>query len=289
MRYVFAFGVGRSGTTLLGRVLATTPTPARFAAELCPGVPERIPGPHFMVDPDDAATVQRVREAIVELGAGKCPFAPDQAYRLERDDADAEVLIIKDVHSLLAYPQILSGLDSWRAVVITRDTIRALDSYFHGHRPDQRQYLRADYAHVAARIGSAPADSLLERAARGVAEDVRRYLRRPRLFTTEMFRQAAITEVLAHFLRVWSHADERVTHVSFESLCRDPLGEAVRLLDFLGLDHDDDTLIAVRRMTTGTSDAYYATDKDSRRVLQQPFKWMSAGQQRRVAAFLGVD
>src|SRR5262245_51979631 len=102
MRYVFAFGVARSGTTLLGRILATSATPARFVAELCPGIPERIPNPVFMVDPDDAATVDRVRQTIVELGCGRSPFAADQAYRLERNDPDAEVLIVKDVHSLLA-------------------------------------------------------------------------------------------------------------------------------------------------------------------------------------------
>lgn len=289
MRYVFAIGVGRSGTTLLGRILASTTTPARFVAELCPGIPDRIPNPVFMVEPEDVSTVERVRDAITELGASKSPFDAAEARRLERDDPDAEVLIVKDVHSLLAYPQILSGLDAWSAVVITRDTTRCLDSYFHGHRQDARRYLCEDYAYLAARIDSAAEGSLLARAERAVGSGVRRYLRRPRIFTTELFRQAAMTEFIAHFLRTWSSEDERVTHVSFESLCRDPLGEAIRLFDLLDLEYDDDSLSAVRRMTTGTSDEYYATDKDSRRILEQPYKWLGGRRLRRVAALLGND
>ncbi|HKA13786.1 MAG TPA: sulfotransferase [Myxococcota bacterium] len=285
MRYVLALGVGRSGTTLLGRIIASTATPARFVSELCPGIPDRIPNPHFMVEPGDDATICRVRDAVTLLGAGKTPFGAAQAHRIERDDPDAEVVVIKDIHSLLAYPEILSGLD-WRAVAITRETTRCLDSYFHGHARGRRHYLCDSYAYVCSRIDSLPPDSLLARAERGASRGVRTYLRRPRLFTTELFRQAAITEVLARFLRAWSAEDDRMTHVSFEALCRDPLGEAVRLFDFLDLDHDADTLTAVQRMTTGTSDDYYATDKDSRRVLEQRYKWLRGGRLRRVAAFL---
>ncbi|MGE5801642.1 MAG: hypothetical protein ACM358_05255, partial [Gemmatimonadota bacterium] len=79
MRFAFVFGVGRSGTTLLGRLLAYTRTPARFVTELCPGVPDRIPNPVFMVEPEDGATIGRVRDALFELAAGKLRFAPDQA------------------------------------------------------------------------------------------------------------------------------------------------------------------------------------------------------------------
>ena len=109
------------------------------------------------------------------------------------------------------------------------------------------------------------------------------------IFTTELFRQAAITEFLGHFLRTWSSEDDRVAQVSFESLCRDPLGETVRLYDFLDLDYDDDTLSAVRHMTHGTSNEYYATDKDSRRILEQPYKWLRGRRLRRVTAFLEED
>ncbi|MGH0033110.1 MAG: hypothetical protein ACQGVC_25245 [Myxococcota bacterium] len=283
----FALGVGRSGTTLLGRILALTATPARFVNELCPGIPERIPNPVFMVEPGDEATQRRVCGAVEELAHGKCPFSERQAVRIERDDADARQLIVKDVHSLLAWPEIAGGLRGWKAVVITRDTARAVDSYLHGHRPGERRYLVEEFAYLARHLGDAPPGSRLARAADAAGPRVARYLRRPRPFTREVLRQAAVSEVLACFLRAWAEDDERVTHVSFEELCRDPLGQAVRLYDFLGLDHDERTLARVRETTSGSSDAYYATDKDSRAVLQRPHRALRPADARRVARLLG--
>ena len=69
---------------LLGRLLACTRTPVRLVNELCPGIPERIPNPVFMVDPGDAGTLARVREALEELASGKSVFAGDQARRIRR-------------------------------------------------------------------------------------------------------------------------------------------------------------------------------------------------------------
>ena len=115
IRYRFAFGIGRSGTTLLGRLLALTSSPARFVNELCPGIANQIPNPRFMIEPGSLKTVARIRDSIVGLGSGKSPFLEDQAYRIERNDSDAEVLLIKDIHSLLAYREIVSELENWRA------------------------------------------------------------------------------------------------------------------------------------------------------------------------------
>lgn len=286
MPYVFALGVGRSGTTLLGRMLAATSTPARFVNELCPGIPDRIPSRRFAVEPGDSETAARVRETIVELAAGRSPFGEAYAHRLERNDPDAAVLIVKDVHSLLAYPEIVAGLDDWRAVVITRDTLRSLDSYFHGHRPAQRRYLVDDYAYVARHIGTAAAPASIARATASVPPGVARYFRRPRIFTSELFRQAAITELVVRHLRAWAGEDARVVHVRFEDLCRNPLAESMRLFGLLRLEADDRTGRRIQRMTTGSSSAYYATDKDSARVLEQPFKYLGARQRRRLKSFL---
>ncbi|HVN40471.1 MAG TPA: hypothetical protein VMW19_20090 [Myxococcota bacterium] len=285
MRFLFVFGVGRSGTTLLGRLLAYTQTPARFVTELCPSIPDRIPNPIFMVEPADAATIGRVRDALFELAAGKLRFAPDQAWRLERDDADAQVAVVKDVHSLLAWPAIVEGLPAWRAVVITRETPRVLDSLL--RERGNRRYLAEDYAWLARHLDADPRDPRIDRAASSLPARMTEYLRRPRLLTRGWLRQALAAELLARFLRDWALHDARVAHVEFEALCRDPLGETLRLYEFLELDHDDETLDRIRRTTTGSSDEYYATDKDSRRVLGQGYKMLSRRRQRRLARFLG--
>lgn len=281
-------GVGRSGTTLLGRIMASTSTPARFVNELCPGIGDRIDSPRFMVAPGDARSQARVREALGLLLAGGTPFDEAQAHRIERDDPGAEVVIVTDVHSLLSWPEILAGVADWRAVVITRDTLRALDSYLHGHRPPQRRYLTEEYALMTRRLREprSEGDPIL-RALAQLHPTAARYLRRPRLFTTELFRRAAITQLLVACLQAWAVEDDRVAHVAFEDLCRDPIAEAKWLFAFLGLKYDDRTLAEIRHTTTGRSEACYATHKDSRRIADQPFRHLTARDRRRLTRFLG--
>lgn len=289
MRYRFAFGLGRSGTTLLGRLLALTSTPARFVSELCPGIGNRIPNPAFMVEPGDTEAANRVRETIIDLSFGKSPFCEAQAYRIERNDPDAEVLLIKDIHSLLAYPVIVSGLDDWRAVVVIRNPMRTLDSYFHGHPPGIRRYLVQEYKYLARHLAVRSDDALLARAAATTPPAIVRYIQRPRMFTTALFRQAAVTDFMCHFLKAWVAADDRITEVAFEDLCRQPLLETLRIFEFLELDHDDQTRAEIQRMTTGSSSEYYATDKNSALILEQPFKYLGSWDRRRLASFLGHD
>ncbi len=116
-----------------------------------------------------------------------------------------------------------------------------------------------------------------------------RYFRRARILTSELFRQAAVSEFMAHCLRAWAAADDRVAHVRFEELCRDPLGETTQLFEFLGLEYDDRSLAAIRRMTTGSSDEYYATDKDSQHILDQPYKYLGGRDLIHLTSFLGRD
>jgi len=285
MRFSFVFGVGRSGTTLLGRLMACTSTPSRFVTELCPGIRDRIASPLFAIAPGDAESLSRVREALAELASGKNPFPPDQSWRLERDDPDAQVVIVKDVHSLLAWPAIVEGLRDWRALVITRETPRVLDSHFRGSTP--WRYLVEEYAYLTRQLDAPGGDARIARVAAELPDAAADYLRRPRLLTRGWLRQALATEFLARFLRRWAAEDPRVSHVEFEALCRDPLSEATRLLEFLELDQDDGTLESIRRTTSGSSQGYYATDKDSRSVLEQPYRVLGTRQLRRLARLLG--
>jgi len=287
MRYRFALGLGRSGTTLLGRLLALTSSASRYVSELCPGIADRIPNPVFMVESGDIATIARVRDTIVDLSLGKSPFSKEQAYRIERNDPDAETLLIKDIHSLLAYREIVSGLEDWRAVVILRETTRTLDSYFFGHPPENRRYLVEEYKFITEYLSDWRHDALIDHSLAALRPAVACYFRRPRMFTSELFRQAAATEFISRFLEAWASEDDRLTSIRFEDLCRNPIEEVLRVLEFFDLEYEDETLVEIQRMTSGSSREYYATEKDSRSILCQPYKHLGNRELNRLIQFLG--
>ena len=287
MRYRFTFGLGRSGTTLLGRLLTFTSSPMRFVSELCPGIADRIPNPVFMVEPGDSSTTASVRDAVVGLGSGKSPFSEGQTFRIERNDPDADVLLIKDIHSLLAYREIIADLEDWRAVVIIRDVSRTLDSYFFGHPPESRRYLVEEYKFISDHLAGGRRDVLMDRALAALSPTVARYFRRPRMFTNELMRQAAATDFMCHFLEEWADEDYRLTRVRFEDLCRDPLAEVMRILEFFELEYNDQTLAGIQQMTSGSCEEYYATDKDSGSILRQRYKFLGKRKLKRLETFLG--
>jgi hypothetical protein len=116
---------------------------------------------------------------------------------------------------------------------------------------------------------------------------IARYFRRPQMFTSELLRQAAATEFMNHFLEHWASEEGRLTLIRFEDLCRNPLEETIRVLEFLDLEYEGEALEKIKRMTSGNSDEYYATDKDSKSILGQPYKYLGNRQLNRLERFLG--
>jgi hypothetical protein len=181
----------------------------------------------------------------------------------------------------------VADLGDWRGVVIIRDVSRTLDSYFHGHQPELRRYLIEEYDFVERFLADERHDELTEFALSALSLAIARYFRRPRIFTRELFRQAAVTEFMCHFLKAWVAADDRLTCIYFEDLCQDPLSETLRVFEFLDLEYDNSTLAEIQRTTSGSSCKYYATDKDSRSILCQSYKYLNDRDLRRLKAFLG--
>lgn len=292
MKFRFVLGIGRSGTTMLGRIVAFSGSPMRFLSEPFYGLkeqasPERIDTSSVM--PDEAERVGFLRDRIVRLGETLDLFRDDRRFKIERDDAGAEALLVKEVHALLAFPEIVRPLEH-RTVVITRDTARALDSYVSRIDQKRRRYLFDEGEYLAACVrGRRPAHPLVARALETAPQNVRRYLARPRWTTSALFRRVATMVVIRDFLRAWAESDPNVLHVRFEDLCLDPVGNGKRVFDALGLAFDDKTVAAITEMTSGSSDAYYATDKDSRKVLAQPFKALSPGRVAAVRRFAGEE
>jgi hypothetical protein len=284
MKYRFVLGIGRSGTTLLGRIAGSAATPMRFISEPFHGLkvqvsPERLDTNCAL--PGEAARIAFLRDAILGLGENLDGIRDDRRVKIERDDAGADVLLIKEVHSLLAFPEIVRGMNH-RTVVITRDTARVLDSYLVRYKGGNDKYLVQEHAYLAQYLGGHGVSlvPLLDKALREVPGSVKSYLRRPRWMTSVSLRTASTMEVIRHFLAAWAKADESVIRVVYEDLCVDPPGEMKEIYDFLGLESTDESVRKVSQMTTGNSTEYYATDKDSRKVLAQDYRVLSAAVSR---------
>lgn len=274
MRPILVLGIGRSGTTLLGRLVALSPTPMRFISEpiTClkePISPDRV-DVNF-ISPTEQERVAKIREILLSMEKEVEMFKSEMHTRIERDDPDGRYLLIKEVHALLAFPQILKDLDC-RVAVITRDTSRVLDSYL--FLEDNFKYLVEEYRflkeYVAGRTSQQ--SSVIDVALERVSSAVVCYLKRPTWVTSRLRRIACTMEVIRHFLLAWAEQDERVVAVRYEDVCLEPVSEMQRVFAFLGLACDAQAKGRILKMTSGESTEYYATNKNSRKVLNQAYR-----------------
>lgn len=283
MKYRFVLGVGRSGTTFLSRLMALSNSPMKYIVEPLPRVKRLLDTeytePWTVLPLPDSPEVINARNIILGLSSRSNELIREDVLdrTVVRDDPYFEFMLIKEVHGLLAFPLILSGVD-YKAVVIVRRVERVLDSYFHGHTKQQRKYLIDEYDYIknylSYRHGGFPKNKILDLALKEVSKGIRNYIKRSRLFTKEILRHACIVETLNQFLEQWSVIDNRVKLVSFEDLCVSPVDESKCLYNFLDFEYGNSTIDKIINMTTGDKSSYYETDKNSEEILKQDFKFL---------------
>jgi len=124
MNYKFVLGVGRSGTSLLGRLVSLSSSNIRYLIE-------PIPSPNIIHRYNRAEpwAVLPYPEEILNLTSLIAALSTPDDHNL----------LIKEVHALLAFPMALDAFEH-KTVVITRDVTRVVDSYLFGHGND-RTYL----------------------------------------------------------------------------------------------------------------------------------------------------
>lgn len=295
MSYRFILGVGRGGTTLLGRLMALSKSKMRFVIEPLPRVKKilsnKFAEPWFVPPIENSAEAGHMREILLQLSMSENIIREEiKAETIERNDENYEYLLIKEVHALLAFPLLLSEFD-FKAVVITRDITRVLDSFFSGHLKHQRKYLVDDYRFMHSYIKSGKETrhvELLEKTISEMHPNIINYLRRPIFLTNEVFRMASIVAIINKYLKTWAQANNQmVTHVSFEELCLNPVTETERLFKCLDLQYDDTVLDKVLAMTRNGSDTgYYDTRKNGLDILGQEYKYFDTRLLNKLKTFL---
>ena len=269
-------GLGRSGTTLLSRLIALTTTPCRFISEPFPGLsdalsPDKV-DPSF-VDPNNPNELHKLDKVITALGGDNPPLSENQLFRIERNEVSAKALLIKEVHALLTLP-LLESIDNYKAVVITRDITRVADSYFFGHEKNIRKYLIEESRFLKGYINGSQEHhlDLLDEALKKVNDEVIRYIKRPSLFSSEILRWSAVALVINEYLKAWSDNSEKIHHVTFEEICANPHQTCHRLYNALNLELDALTDARISEMTSGKSSGYYSTEKNSQEILKQSYR-----------------
>lgn len=286
----FVLGIGRSGTTMLARLLALSTTPMRYISEPFYGLANQVSPNRIdtaFVAPREENRIKKLRDAISQMINDKNIFKPSKLFKIERDDNNATCLLVKEVHALFAFPEILNDIDC-RIIIITRDTSRVLDSYLMSYKQGNYRYLAEEYLYLTKYVRGSinPPYTLIDAALEKVSPFLVDYLHRPKLLTSIVRRTVCTMEVTRQFLLAWAEKDERALHVAYEDLCRNPDTVGCEAFSFLGLDFNDITRNQIENMTRGSSTEYYATDKDSKAILDRPYRKLSRADLRWISNLL---
>ncbi len=130
-------GVGRSGTTWISNTLARTKTPVVYLEEpiyhVYPPVClankiEHTASPYIIKGGNSADRLLATYRLLSDLNSRAYrDLLSKRLFPIKRDDPDAEVVLIKEVHALLATEYLVSQLDC-RAILISRHYITVVDS-----------------------------------------------------------------------------------------------------------------------------------------------------------------
>ncbi len=291
MEYRFVLGIGRSGTTFLGRLMALSSSSKKFLVEPLYGLRD-MPSPDLFdkafINPENRTELDELTNIIENFCTRDSGIKKEERFRIEIDDNDAEILLVKEVHSLLALPLALKPLKC-RSAVIVRDTSRVLDSYLFGHTPSQRRYLREEYIYLKKYIKQGHRGfELLDKTLGEFPSETLSLLKRPAFFVPQYLRFGIVMEIMKRFLIQWAEADSRVYLVGYEDLCRDPIGVCKNIYNFFDMDWDETTIQAIHDTTTGKNKGYYATDKNSCSMLTKPYKVLKKSRISRIKKITGI-
>jgi len=277
-KYIFILGVGRSGTSFLGELVSTTTSPIRFISEPFPGIPTLKNSQYLdssFIRPDDKKRIESTCQTIKKL-TDSDSLIEDPSFRIKRNEENANTLVIKEVHGLLAFPAIHKALNA-KTIVITRNTLKSIDSHFSGPQK-KRTYLIEEYNYIRKLLKKKQQSRnvYLDNTIDHLSPRCAAYFKRPKLFTTTVARQACITELLRQYLIAWTEKGKSTLHVTYEDLCLKPIEHSKRILNFMDLANNEKTISDIKKLTTDSNKGYYATNKISKEILEREYRFLSS-------------
>lgn len=289
----FIFGVGRSGTTWLGRVLGEAQQPICYLQE-----PFTYARPFYAFSdrhdrlalPPVARMSKRHPLAVLcrDVARPRHDFSRMLGRYAEqkviRNDPDADLVLIKEVHALLAAPTLTSTLDA-KAVTISRHPVYVVDSLF-------------DYQDLSVSIwrseqGLVRDDAFLAVVAGDNAGRVRdaldRYPDDGVNRENTIIGKALTTALISKHLKLAAERSPDILHLTYDDLCKNPHDEFARAASHLDLTLGERGDRFIRETTSLRAGDHHPTrtvHKDTGNQTSRPLKSLTRDEADRICRLL---
>lgn len=236
----FILGLGRSGTTWVGKMLATSQSKCRYFEE-----------PLYHIKPELCFTDTYDHTAI---DYNSSPVKSDRllwAYRilsgssldwglmgiknsLKRDDPKFEVCLIKEVHALLATEKLISTFDC-PTIFIIRNPLYTVDSILHAQSL-QAAYLEEESQKIP--LNTPFLTKFFPNEAGNIKNAYQQIEKITSVRKKIILRKILTAAVITEYLKRLSNRANNVLLIVYENLCLNPLTEYQNIANFLEIKWD---------------------------------------------------
>lgn len=238
MKYIFILGLGRSGTSWVSRTLAQSSSPLIYFEEPLTKLKEYPYNSNeekwsvsangsekdIKFYKDTFKLFEYTTDRISEDVSGRCVFANNQFPNF---------IIIKEVHNLAVFHRLVEDLD-YKAIIVYRDPLRILDSYFYNF--NKRMNYRDEYLWLqkAVKHPNEIRDEKYKYLLQFLGDPIIDYLKRP-FEDTEEYVRFFIT-ILFNQIMLHRFDKNRKIPVSYKALCYNPKMIFEELCKSIGLE-----------------------------------------------------
>lgn len=281
MKYIFLLGVGRSGTSWVGKVLSSTSDALIYFEE---------PITKFRKYPEsncwekwsfNANASEETIDWYVDR-LKRLPFEYEELLRsgiikrsVHSNSENPEFVLIKEVHNLSAWHRVISKMENVDVIVIDRNPYRILDSYFHNF-PRRNNYVD-EYRWLRECVldSSKIKDKLYHEVVGMFSENALDYIKKPfsktaefiRFFISILFARNCVRRVCGNYY-----------YLPYEFLCKNPKFEFGSLFDTFNLSWDCGTdEILEQTMSKDERNEPYSVCRADILVGDKPFKYLTKG------------
>ena len=272
-------GLGRSGTTWLARVLASSPTPLRFFEEplfhMKPELCFNEGSDHTAIDYNPPQQViERLLLAYGLLGVKNFDWDRLGIKKfLIRDDTGFQACLVKEVHGLMACEQIVDHLQC-PILFIIRDPIRVVDSLIHAQSFDS-VYLDAESRQL-------PLNKRFLKTFFPVnfqeITDTYSWISNIRFHRKKIILRKVLTAgVLTEYFKLISKRFRNTSLITYEQLCLNPWVFFPQLAEFLKIvwDHTSEIQLQESMRKNSTSHDPYSIFQDTKMQINRTLAVLS--------------